>query len=702
MNFKQEYYILYVVISLSVSFIISFLYYRKTALSRIAKYFLISLRTLTLSLIFLLLLISYITLSNKVKEKPLNIFLFDNSISMSLENRIDGLKNVQDIINSLSNGNSENRYFTFSGDNLKEIEKKDIQNIVVDSASSSGTNLSNTLFKISEKFADKKISSVNIFSDGLINNGGNPLNIAQQTGAIFNYFLIGDTIQKNDLLIKNVFFNNTVYTESNTQILVEINSYNYNKTVKVNLYEDDNLIQSKDLAVNKENTDYNQKFTVKSDAEGIKKYRVEISNEPDEITNKNNSEEFFIEFINNKFKMLVLSGNPSSDFSYLIGTIKSINNIEARFFTQKSPGVFYEGQPSPLDEFNILLLINFPNTATDLSFINKIAEDLKKLKIPLIFISGSNTDYEKLKLLTDYLPINAISQGGTEVNSGVKAINDLSSDLEGYFSFGNSISNLPEIYIPGVNFTLKSDSKTILYSSKASKPVLVISQNGERNSAAFFGYDFYKWRLNSSGSDTKNILGRIISGIMMNISNKENDKKININLERQTFAPDELININASLNLLDIKGNESVKIQIYNNNDNREIPVNKISNSNFSGSANISDKGEYFVKATLYREGTEIGQDIKKILIKENVVEYKRTKPERSLLDNLANSTGGERIDTKNQETLKDKIRQRNENDISIQLSTNKIYLNSSLILLIIIILLFSIEWLIRKRQNLP
>lgn len=702
MNFKQEYYLLYIAVSVSVAVILSFLFYRKTVLNSFSKLSLAGLRALSVLAILLLLFISFITLSKKITDKPVNIFLFDNSPSMTLENRIGELNKSEDIINALSNNYSVNKYYVFSGDDIKEIEKNDIPGIVADSMNPGSTNLTAAISKIVNIFSDKKISSVNIFSDGIINSGGSPINIAEQTGSIYNYFLTGDTVQKNDLLVKNIYFNNSVYTESNSSVLAEINSYNYDKTIKVDLYEDDILKQTKEIRVTKEKTVYNQLFTVKSNEEGIKKFKVEIEKEPDEVTYKNNSEEFFIDFLKNKFKILVLSGNPSSDFSYLSGTLKSLSNIEAKFFTQKAAGVYYEGQVPTLDDFNVLLLINFPNSFTDLSILNSLNENIKKINMPLIFISGSNTDYEKLKILSDCLPVADIRKGGNEVSTGIKTVNDLSSDIAGYFSFGNTINNLSDIFIPGINFSLKPESRTILFSSKASKPVLVISENKDRNSAVLLAYDFYKWRLNSSNSMLKNILAEIISGIILNIGNKENNKKINFSTDKQIYSPGELIRISGTVNITDIKGNETVKLQIYNNKFSNDIGINKASNNSFSVNTKIREKGEYFIQGILYQNGIEIGQDVKKILVKESVIEFKNTKPDRNILDNLAGLTGGRRITVQGLSELKDNIKQRNENDLNNREIKNKIFLNSSLFILVLVIILLSAEWFIRKRLNLP
>lgn len=702
MNFNTEYSILYLVLSFIIAILVSYFYYKKTDLPFVSKISLITLRTLGIFFFFLLLLVSYVTLVKTTTEKPLNIFLFDNSLSMTLGNRQEEMNESVKIINSLRNNSSENKFYFFSGDIIKEIELADLLNHKFDSIDCESTNLSKTLNSISKIYGERRISTVNIISDGIINTGGIPLNVSQQTNAMFNYFLIGDTNQKSDLAIRNVFFNNTTYTESNSQIFVEFNSYNYNKATKIYLYEENNLIQTKDIYLNKENTSYSYTFYIKSNNDGIKRYKVELEKEPDEITYKNNEEEFFLKFIDNKFKILVISGNPSPDFSYLTESIKSINNFEAKFFTQKAPGIFYEGQLSSFSEFNLLLLINFPNPATELDLLSKINDNLKSLNLPVFFISGSNTDYEKLKILIDFLPVTSVSASGNEVKSTIKSVSELNPDNNRYFNFGKIINNLPEVYIPGINILPRPETKTILYSEKVSRPVLLCSYNGEVNSAAFFAYDFYKWRLNNSSRKDKDILEKILSGIVLNISDKEKNKKISFSTDKQIYSPNEVIKINGLINLSEPGENESIKLEIFNSTFNKQYEIKRTSVNGFSGEIKDLAKGEYNIKGTLIQNGIELGNDIKKILIKESNIEYKSTKADNSILNNLSIISAGNRISELKVEELRIKIEKKNKNDLNIQKSIKKLFLNSSLFILMLLLVFLSTEWFIRKRLNLP
>lgn len=702
MSFLSGYSILFIVLSLLSALTFSFFYYRKTKISGPPKLLLICIRATAVFLFLSLLFISYITLTAKSTSRPKNIFLIDYSSSMRLENRMEDLKKSIETIKKIKNSESENRYYLFADDIIKEIDLKEFYELNDVNANIGNTNLSKSLNTIFSFFENETISSVNIISDGIINTGGNPIYSAGTGNILYNYFLIGDTVQRKDLSIKNIFFNSTSYTESNTQILTEINSYNLNKPVKISLFEDDKLIHEKNIDVNDKNIIYNCSFDVKSKTVGIIKYTVKLENQQDEITEKNNIEKFFIEYISNKFKILVISGNPSPDFSYLKESMKKINNFESEFLTQKSPGIFYEGQLPALYDFNSLILINYPNASTDLNSLFRLKEELDKINLPVFFISGSNTDYERLKILYNFLPFSNINKIGNEEKTSIKIINDLSNNVNKFFGFSSPVNNLPEITIPGINFSLTTGSEAVILSGKSTKPILIFDNNSGRNSAALLAYNFFRWRLNNTYSESKDFLTEILPGIILSISNKEKNKKILIKTEKQIYSPYEKIQVKGEINTDEPINLSLIKSQVYNNTITKDIEVSRTGGNNFSGEIGNLAEGEYVIKCSLLKDGIEIANDVKKIIVKESNMECKETKAENNILANLSISSGGIKFSGEGISEINEKLKTKNEKDILIRTNKEKVYLNSSVFLLLFIIFLFSIEWFFRKRMNLP
>ncbi|MBI5404239.1 MAG: hypothetical protein HY959_12645 [Ignavibacteriae bacterium] len=697
MGINTEYSILYFIFSSAAAILISYLYYRKVKLSSPSKLLLISLRASGSILILILIFIVFILSGKSKTEKPINIFLTDNSGSITLEKRSEKRDETREMFKSLENNSAENKYYRFSDGILTDDNNK--ENPDTNAILSEGnTDLTKSIESLIRLSGGRKISTINIISDGIFNEGGNPLQSALQSGAMFNYFLIGDTVQKKDFVLKNVFFNKSSYTGSSTQIIAEINSYGVEKTLNVNLFEDDVLVQSRDIQVVKDKVIYNTEFRVTSTAEGIRKYKIEIDKDIEEITDKNNEEEFFIEYLSNKFRLLVISGNPSPDFSYIKESITASENFEAQYFTQKSENTFYEGQFPSLEGYHTIIAVNFPTSATGIGFLENLKSSLDKNRIPMFFISGSNTDYERAKIIDEFLPFNISGSSGTDGKSSVKFINDINRKDNKWLIRGR----IPDIFIPGTSLVPKEGTKTVFYSEKYSKPVLIYSETEERNSAAFLGYGIYKWRLNETGTESRNLFGNIVKNIILSISDKEKSKKIFLNYDRQVYRPGERMRLSGQVNSDENTGNRIISMQIFNDKVRKELKDIIISGRSFYSETDGLKKGEYSVMCTLTENGIISGSDMKKIIIKESGKEYKITLPDKGILQDLATKTGGSRITGENLSEVRDRISGKNKSDELVSHQENKIYPNSSLIFLILIILIFSAEWFARKRLNLP
>lgn len=697
MGINTEYSILYFIFSSVAAILISYIFYRKVKLSSLSKLLLISLRATGIILVLILLFIVFILTGKSKTEWPLNIFLYDHSGSITLEKRSEQREEARKLFKSLENNSAENIHYRFSDGILTKENNQ--ENTGTDTIIGEGsTDLKKSIESLIRLSGGRKISTINIVSDGIISEGGNPLQSALQSGAVFNFYLIGDTVQKKDIVLKNVFFNKTSYTGSSTQILAEINSYGFEKTFRVNLFEDDVLVQSRDIQAIKDKSIHNVEFRVTSTSEGIRKYKIEAESDKEEITDRNNEEEFFIEYLSNKFRLLVISGNPSPDFSYLKESITSSENFEAQYFTQKSENTFYEGPFPSTESYHAIIAVNFPTSATGTGFLENLRSSLDKNSIPVFFISGSNTDYERTKIINEFLPFRISGSTGTEGKSSVKFINDINQKDNKWQIRGR----IPEIFIPGAALVPKEGTKTVIYSEKYSRPVLIYSDTDERNSAAFLGYGIYKWRLNETGAESRNLFGNIVKNIVLSISDKEKSKKIYLNYDRQVFGPGERIKLSGQVNSAENTGDRIISVQIFNDKTRRELRDIIISGRSFYPETDGLEKGEYSVMCTLNENGVIAGSDLKKIIIKETGKEFKTTLPDKGILEDLSSKTGGSRITEDNIKEVRDRISEKNKSDELVSYQENKIYPNSSLILLMFIVLIFSAEWFFRKRLNLP
>ena len=187
--FNTEYSILFVIILLALSVLISYYTYRNSKINNPVKFILRLLRFLSIFLILFLLISPFIKTLKVFNQKPLNLILIDNSASLNIEERKNSLLNyLKENLNYYNNSESETKLFLFSGGLTKEIQENDIDSIKFDENEGFETNLSSALGSIAEKYKDRRISAINIISDGIINAGGNPANQEKNPNTVINYY----------------------------------------------------------------------------------------------------------------------------------------------------------------------------------------------------------------------------------------------------------------------------------------------------------------------------------------------------------------------------------------------------------------------------------------------------------------------------------------------------------------------------------
>ncbi|MFC2093624.1 hypothetical protein ACFLSV_06960, partial [Bacteroidota bacterium] len=205
---KSEYSAILILIVTIVSILLAYFFYRKSKLKAPLKYILPLIRFLSIWFILVLFLSPVLSYLIEITQKSINVFLIDNSLSLTIDKKDSLLKeSLIKEITDIENEKSVNKYFLFSNGLNEEINESDFDAIELSNRDNNETDLSKTLHTLFERFENKNISSINIISDGIINSGSNPSHFVKLFGIPVNYFLVGDTTQKPDLLIKDIFFN---------------------------------------------------------------------------------------------------------------------------------------------------------------------------------------------------------------------------------------------------------------------------------------------------------------------------------------------------------------------------------------------------------------------------------------------------------------------------------------------------------------
>ena len=700
-SIRSEYGIFYTIAAALVAAIVAYYYYRKSAAEGKLKWVLSVLRFFTLLFILLLFMSPVLSFLGKSEKKPMNIILVDESRSMNTADEIEIREQV-----IASGKNSENsRYFTFSDGLKNEINESDIQNISFDTAGNSNnkSNLTKTLRELKENLPGENISSITIISDGIFNDGGNPVQNGIALGAPVNFFLTGDTAGTKDVSVSKVFYNKTSFIESSVPLSAEIRAIGVSGVIKVKLYEDGRLADTRELTVVPERSVYNADFTVSSSEQKTVLYRIEADTVDSEATLKNNFSDFFVKFIDNRFRILVLAGAPSADLAFLKDQMKRIRNFDAEFRTQKAQGEFYEGVMPEISEFDAVMLFGYPTAISDDRILSEINNAVEKINMPIIFFAARNTDFTKLNVLSDKLPFSVQSASSqNEEETSLNIVAGTTSEIFKDQKFGSTINSLPNIFKNSTVFSAKPNAQTLIVTGRGSNPALIISKSSDRNSAAFLAYGIYKWRLGENPASAGEALGYLLANIVSSVARKDEGRKFMVETTSPVYSKNEDVIFNSSITGFDIKGGEQVKVNIEGPSFQTSFDMTKSSSKDFQLLAKVPADGVYSYEATLLSEGREIETVTGKFLVGENNFEYLQTTPEPMLLNELAAATGGKRLNGLSDGEMKNLFEESGTSASSEVVTSKSFDLNINPYYLGLIILLLSVEWFLRKRNNLP
>lgn len=679
--------ILYLIAAIIISAAAAYLYYRKSNLNSPKKFIFPVVKFFSTFFILALFLTPVLSFINNDSPASKNIFLIDVSKSLTIEDRF---RIEADYLKDKIPGGS--KVFSFADGLLREVNDS-IQN---STGGVSSTNLFKTINSLS---SFSPVNSINIISDGNVNDGGNPADLAKSFNTPVSYILTGDTAQKKDALVKNIYVNKNAFIDSKVIVKAEVNAYFINGELKVSLFEEENRIESKTLAVNEKSNLYEVEFNVSSGTEGIKKYKVKIDDVKDEITYKNNVDYFFINFHNNKFKILIYSGSPSADYAYLKEIFSSINNFQPVFQTQKSSSEFYETTVSSYKDFDAIVFAGFPVQQTNTALLNDIKAALDKNSTPLIFMESRNIDYTKLELFKENLPVSILNHSNTEAESQLKLIQNSGSEFTKSSDF-NLINSAPSIFINLNSYSVKPGAESFLISSKNSQPAAIILNSEKKSSAAFLFHGFYKLRLNKQ-NDFTSVLSKIISSSIFSISSKDKKKILDFELSKNVSSANDDVILRARIKNASEINSPSVKVTISSGSFNNEIELKKINSEYFEGVFTPQNEGDYKLTAGLYSAGSLVDASPQRLLAGENNLEFKKTNSDKTLLSELAASTGGRNLTGYSKSQIQSYLDSVSNSKTYVSGARKDFNLKFNPYFLSLVIFFLCLEWFLRKRNNL-
>lgn len=591
---------LFLVIFFALALTVIVYYRAKDSLtfSKKQTWFLALLRFLGLVCLGALLLAPFLKYLQTKTEKPVLVMGQDASQSIALS----------------MNDEQQKTYHNQWGEVIADLEKKfkvvtlsfgdAVREEIDHSYPDQVTNIGEFLEHVQSNYGDQNLGGVIIASDGLFNEGKNPLYLSVPMQAPVFAIALGDTTIKKDAFLQRVFHNDITYLNDRLTIQVDVNAKACTGNAVLTIYQIANnqsiKIESRNILYNQKEFFTSQQFTIAADKPGLQRYRVALSPLAGESNLANNYQDFFIDVLDNRERVLIYAAVPHPDVSAIRQSLDKLSKYEL------TNQYFGEG-PLNLTEFDVVILHQIPAFGKN---AQAFIQQLNEKKIPIWYILGASTDINQ---------INA-AQSGVSITSKINNTNEVEAAIDpafNLFTLSDELKNItktfPPLSSPFGEYQTLSGNQTMLNQSiskiETNYPLLSFIENNDQKIALLAGEGLYKWRLfDYLNHQNHQIFDELIQKTMQFLTVKNDKRRFRVVLTDRIFKENEPVQLDAELynESYELINQPEVSLKIYNDKkeeftytfDRREnyyhLALGLLSPGQYTYKANTNYGGEAF------------------------------------------------------------------------------------------------------------
>ncbi len=670
------------------------------------KLLLISLRTLALLIILFIFFEPALSFTEKLILDPVNLFFFDNSRSVNIDDGSKRRENAVQILEEVTGSplSNEDEYYLF-GENIREIKKDSLYKYNFNDAV---TNISDIFSFINKE--EKNIASLVFITDGVITSGSNSLINAKKLGLRIFTIGLGDTSRIIDISVKRILHNELLYAESPTTIEATIQQSGLSgKNVVLSLFEEDKLVEQKNIKLN-ENGIQNENFKYIPLTSGEKKLSIEVSHLSNELSYSNNRKIFYVNVLSNKIKVMLLAGSPSSDLTFIKNVLMLNDNLDVKSLTSITADKFAETSSARfIDSADIFFLIGFPSVETSNGLLNQVVNRFSNDNISFFILVSDYTDFNRIKSLEAALPFNVRNSfaGSREVLLQILERQKNNPIIQNNaLNIIEAWNDLPPVFQPPVDFITKPGTDLIAVSrinnNVTNSPILISSNFGGRRSIAVLASNIWKWKLQTV-RDKNYLFNNFIINSLKWLNASDVNKRVSIKSLKKNYSLDEMVEFSAQVynESLNPVSDADIIIKITSESNNYELNLEQRGNGLYEGGIRINTKDDYKYSGEVRLGDELLGTDNGIFNVGDMDIEMINPKMDFEFLNLIANESKGSFAFANNYKELLRQVKTVNNKAIREKFNNSDFPLWSDEWLMVIVILLFSLEWFLRKRAGM-
>lgn len=502
------------------------------------KWILGFIRFLSVTLISMLLLSPLLKSMISETKKPVIVLAQDQSESVLADMDETQFQTYQQSFKDLSTKLSENyevKEYTF-GESVREGIDFQFKDKV--------SNISDFLKNMYDLYSNQNLGAVVLATDGIYNQGSNPIYAGTKLTAPIYSIALGDTTAKKDLILKRVFHNKISYLGDKFSIQIDISAKNCvgnntNLTVSKIVDGASSRIKQIPISINKNDFFNTQEIILDANSSGVQRYRISVNPIAGEVTNANNSKDIFIDVLDARQKILIVANAPHPDLSAIKQSISKNKNYEVTT-------AYINNMKVNVASYDFVIMHQLPSKTNDASTLIATMNDKA---IPRLYIVGSQNDLSKFSKIQPIIDISGDGRNTDDVQATI-------SPVFGLFTISDEVKNeLPRfapLLAPFGDFKDNANTHVLLYQKigkiNTKKPLLLFGEQNNIKMGVLAAEGIWKWRLfDFLQHENHDIFEEVLGKSIQYLTLKEDKRKFRISLDKNIFSENEGINFDAEL-----------------------------------------------------------------------------------------------------------------------------------------------------------
>lgn len=504
---------------------------------------------------------------------------------------------------------------------------------------SPSTDLSQMLLELQQAYENQHLSGIVLLSDGLYNQGRSPLDLP--LSAPIHTLAVGDSTPKVDGSVYAIRANRLAYQGNKFPLQAEIAHHGLQgRQAKVSLWLNGKLVEEQLLSLGPNRQLQRVSFLVEAKQKGLQQYQVRMQPLQGEFTQANNQKSVYIDVLDGKEKILLVSPTPHPDIKAIRSAIEENKNMELQVHVPGMNGPGYVPF-SEEEKYSLAILLGSPDKGGD---TQGVVNKLLAKRVPLWFVLTPQTDLSQFNKLNGLMRLQPSGEQTDKVTAKGNEQFELFGLEEGQSAL---IEQLPPLDAPFGQYQLTGEATPLLFQRVGSvttgRPLWVLGEQSGQKSAVLTGSGLWLWRQHEYLlHEQHSALDGLVLKTLQYLSSKEDRRRFKVYPQKEEYAEGEgvVFETEAYNKLYEPVYGQQVKLSLQGADGKKREYAYVNSHDGFLYQVSGLAPGIYRYEARTTLEGKPERSD-GSFSVRELSLEALNTTADFNLLRNLSQQSGG-------------------------------------------------------------